>query len=88
MISALLGFYSASSLKEQSGKTLSRFRTNQLLLLFLDAACLAEKQQIPIPSLWFYQAGTQTHPTWGEQTNNYTIDDNMFLIIVYFQWRR
>jgi len=29
------------------------FRANQSLLLLLNAACLAEKQQIPFYSLWF-----------------------------------
>jgi hypothetical protein len=37
--------------------TLSRFRTNQSLLLFLNVASLAEKQQISILILWY-------DPTW------------------------
>jgi hypothetical protein len=45
-------FYSASSLKQQSldrhVAPLSRFQANQYLLFLLNAACLAEKQQIPI----------------------------------------
>ena len=49
---AELDFYSASSLKQQSmllhSDTLFWFRTNQSLLFLLNAACLAEKQQIPI----------------------------------------
>ena len=51
----LLDFYSARSLSQQSADrhvahlyTLSRFRANQSLLFLLNAACLAEKQQIPI----------------------------------------
>jgi hypothetical protein len=50
-----LDFYSASSLKQQSAgrhvtplHTLFWFRATQSLLVLLNAACLAEKQQIPI----------------------------------------
>ena len=49
------GFYSASSLKQQSADrhvapldTLFWFRANQSLLFLLNAACLVEKQQLPI----------------------------------------
>ena len=54
---AELDFYSASSLKQQSvGRQVAPLRhhhiliaiTNQSLLFLLNAACLAEKQQIPI----------------------------------------
>jgi hypothetical protein len=52
---AELDFYSASSLKQQSAGrhvaplgTLFWFLANQSLLFLLSAACLAEKQQIPI----------------------------------------
>ena len=52
---AELAFYSASSLKQQSGErkslysdTLFWFRANQSLPFLLNAACLVEKQQIPI----------------------------------------
>ena len=52
---AELDFYSASSLKNSPrvdmsfhSDTLFWFRSNQSLLLLLNAACLAEKQQIPI----------------------------------------
>ena len=47
-------FYSARSLKQSAeshvthSDTLSVFRANQSLLFLLNAACLAEKQQIPI----------------------------------------
>jgi hypothetical protein len=52
----LVGFYSASSLKQQSARidmsshpdTLSWFQTKHSLPFLLNAACLAEKQQIPI----------------------------------------
>jgi hypothetical protein len=52
----LVDFYSASSLRQQSmdrhmlphSDTLSWFRANQSLLFLLNAACLVEKQQIPI----------------------------------------
>ena len=51
-----LDLYRASSLKQQSDgrdmlfhlDTLFWFRVNQSLLLLLNAACLLEKQQIPI----------------------------------------
>ena len=45
---AELDFYSANSLKQQSADTLSRFRANKSLLFPLNAACLAEKHQLPI----------------------------------------
>jgi hypothetical protein len=46
---AELDFYSASSLKQQSaGRHDAPLRHNQSLLLLLNAACLAEKQQIQI----------------------------------------
>jgi hypothetical protein len=59
---AELDFYSASSLKQHSPQvdmsfysdTLFRFRANQSLLFLINAACLAEKQHIPIlyPLVW------------------------------------
>jgi hypothetical protein len=53
---AELDFYSASSLKQQSagrhvaplGHIILIRRANQSLLFLLNAACLAEKQQLPI----------------------------------------
>jgi hypothetical protein len=55
---AELDFYNASGLAHRNNSprvdmslhsdTLSRFRVNQSLLLFLNAACLSEKQQILI----------------------------------------
>ena len=51
---AELDIYSASSLKQQRvdislhSDTLFSFRANQSLLFLLNAACVAEKQQIPI----------------------------------------
>ena len=52
---AELDIYSASSLKQQSTvdmslhlDTLFWFRSNQSLLFLINAACLAEKQQIAI----------------------------------------
>jgi hypothetical protein len=41
--------------------TLFWFRANQSLLFFFNAACLADKQQKPIFSLWFDPTGTGTH---------------------------
>ena len=41
--------------------TLSWFRANQYLLFLLNAACLAEKQQLPIYNLWFDTTGARTH---------------------------
>ena len=44
--------------------TLFRFRTNQSLLLLLNAACLAEKQQIPIlSSLVWHDQGSNPRST-------------------------
>jgi hypothetical protein len=50
-----VNFYSASSLKQQSAVEMSLhsdtvlwLRANQSLFLLLNAACLEEKQQIPI----------------------------------------
>ena len=61
--------------------TLSQFRANQSLPLFLYAVCLAEKQQMQIlySLVWHDQeANLQTSALpQGEHTNNYTID--MFL---------
>jgi hypothetical protein len=54
--------------------TLFWFRANQSLLLLLNAACLAEKQQIPI--LKSLLKLTICH-TWGEQANHYTTDFQM-----------
>jgi hypothetical protein len=41
--------------------TLFWFRAKQSLLLLLNAACLAEKQHIPIYSPWFDPTGARTH---------------------------
>ena len=61
--------------------TLFWFRANQSLLLFLNDACLAEKQQIPILyRLWFDPTGARTHKlatiyrTRGEHANHYAAD--------------
>jgi hypothetical protein len=47
-------------------------RGNQYLLLLLNAACLAEKQQIPILQFWFDQTGIEpmNYHTQGEQANH------------------
>ena len=52
--------------------TLSWFRVNTYVLLLLNAACLAEKQQIPI----LYSLGLKPtiYHTLGKHTNHYTID--------------
>jgi hypothetical protein len=47
-------------------------RANQSLLFLLNAACLAEKQQIPILSLRFDPIGARTHDLL--HVNNYTTD--------------
>ena len=41
--------------------TLSGFSVNQFLLFLLNAACSAEKQQIPMFSLWFDPIRARTH---------------------------
>ena len=41
--------------------TLSWFWAYQYLLLLIKAACLEEKQHIPIYSIWFDWTVTQTH---------------------------
>jgi len=48
MMSALLDFYCASSLKQQSADRHVAPLRNQSLPFLLNATCLAEKQQIPI----------------------------------------
>jgi len=53
--------------------TLSRFRANQPLL-FVNAACLTEKQQIQFYSLWFDPTELEyvIYHTRGEHANHYT----------------
>jgi hypothetical protein len=69
--------------------TLFWFRANQSLLFLLNAACLAEKQQIPIlPSLvWPDWLEPTIYRIWGEHANNYAIDEvilyNTSLITIY-----
>ena len=78
-------FYSASSLSQQSADrrvalsdTLFWFRTNQSLLFLLNAACLAEKQQISINFIVFglTQQGLEPtiYRTQGEYDNHYATD--------------
>ena len=52
--------------------TLFWFRANQSLLLLLNAACLAEKQQIPISVFGLTQSGLEApiYRTWGEHANH------------------
>jgi hypothetical protein len=57
--------------------TLSWFQANQSLLFFLNTACLAEKQQIPIlQSLVSPDQGSKPtiYHTRGEYANHYTTD--------------
>ena len=65
-----LDFYSASSFKQQSvdrlSDTLSWFLANLSLLFLLYAACLEEKQQIPI----LYSLELMIYLTWGEHANH------------------
>jgi hypothetical protein len=66
--------------------TLSRFRANQSLLFLINAACLAEKQQIQIYSLRFDPTGARSHdlPHRGEHANHYTTDaalENTYLML-------
>jgi hypothetical protein len=51
--------------------TLSWFPDNQSLLFLLNAAYLAEKQQMPIYSLWFE---SMIYHNRGEHANHYTTD--------------
>ena len=41
--------------------TLSQFWANKSFLFLLNAACLAEKKQMPIYSFWFDPIGTRSH---------------------------
>jgi hypothetical protein len=57
--------------------TLFWFWANQSLLFLLIAACLAEKQQIPIFIVFgLTQPGLKPriYCTWGEHANHYAID--------------
>ena len=56
--------------------TLFWFRANQSLLLLLNAACLAEKQQIPVSVFGVTRLGLKPtiYRTWGEHANHYTTD--------------
>ena len=53
--------------------TLSRFRTNSSLRFFLNAACLAEKQQIPILYSFVW-------PNWGSHPQSTTLEANTLTI--------
>ena len=83
---AYFDFYGASSLKQLVHgtsldmslhlDTLSRFRANQSLLFLIDAACLAEKQQIPISvfSLTRQELEHTIYRNRGDHANHYTTD--------------
>ena len=55
---------------------LSWFRANQSLLFLLNAACLVEKQQIPILVFGLTRSGLKPtiYCTQGEHANQYTTD--------------
>ena len=82
---AELDFYNASSLKQQCTdryvaplrhlETLFWFRANQYLLFLLNAACLAEKQQIPVVfGLAWSRLESTIYRTRGEHANHYATD--------------
>jgi hypothetical protein len=87
---AELDFYSDGSLKQQSAgthvapqvdmslhlDTLFWFRADQSLLFLLNAACLVEKQQIPISVFALTWPGLEStiYCTRGQHANHYTID--------------
>ena len=56
--------------------TLFWFRANQSLLFLLNAACLAEKQHIPISVFGLTRPGLKPtiYRTWGKYANHYTTD--------------
>ena len=56
--------------------TLFWFRANQSLLFLLNAACLAEKQQIPISVFGFTRPGLEPtiYRTLDEHANHYDTD--------------
>ena len=58
--------------------TLSRFRAKHSLLFLRNAACLAEKQQIPIGLTRMGLEPTIYH-TRGEHANHYTTDAVVFI---------
>ena len=81
----LVRMYSCSSLKQQSmtcccSRThYSWFKANQSLLLLLNAACLVEKQQLPVLfnivfSLTWSGLEPSIYRMWGEHANHYTTD--------------
>ena len=87
---AELDFYSDGSLKQQSAgthvapqvdmslhlDTLFWFRADQSLLFLLNAACLVEKQQIPISVFVLTWPGLEStiYCTRGQHANHYAID--------------
>ena len=82
-------FHSASSLKQQSsGIHVAQIRhitqTNLSLLLLLDAAYLAEKQQIPIFCFWLNTTWVWTHDlrTRGKHANHYTTHVQFTLLLL------
>ena len=54
--------------------TLTCYRTNQFLLLFLNAVGIAEKHQYQFYSVWF-------DPTWGSNPRSTTLDTSTLAII-------
>ena len=65
--------------------TLFWFRVNQSLLLLIIAACLTEKQQIPVPHLEYFsltRPGLEAaiNRTRGEVANYYTTDAVISLV--------
>ena len=70
--------------------TLSWFQANQSLLLLLNVACLAEKQQIAISwSLNWPKLGLnlKIYHTQGEHTNDYTTDTVLNAEIEPHSWQ-
>ena len=76
---AKLDFYIASSLKQQSADTLFWFPADQTLLILLNAACLAEMQQIPI--LW-----SLVWPDQGSNPTSTALEASMLTIMPPMQF--
>ena len=69
--------------------TLYRTKSNQSLLLFLNAACLVGKQQIPILVFGLMRPGLEPtiYHTRCEHANHYTTDTVVFVcIFIYFRF--
>ena len=82
----MLAHWNNSPLVDKSphSDTLYWFQANQTLLFLFNAACLAEKQHIPILVFGLAQAGLEPtiYHTRGEHANHYVTDAVISVICV------